>query len=80
MIRLPRCLNCGNSERFVSSYIVSSRKFNEPHGMAAKFTKNGGLAHLENNNAPSEIYNEAYQTPEKYFDTCHNCGSTNLLW
>jgi hypothetical protein len=77
---VPRCLNCGNTERFASSLIVSSRQYHEPYGMSAKFNQDGGLVHLENNNAPFETYNQAYKTPEKYFDTCHTCGSTNLLW
>lgn len=77
---MPRCLNCGNTNRFVSSQIVSSRRHHEPHGLAGQFSDHGSIVHLENNNASLESFNEAWQTPEKYFDTCHNCGSQNLLW
>ncbi len=77
---MPRCLNCGNTERFVSSQITSSKHFHQPHGMAGQFTETGDLAHLENNNAPLEIYDQALQAPEHVFDTCHNCGSTNVRW
>lgn len=77
---MPRCLNCDNTKRFVSSQFFSSKKHYEPHGLAGQFSDNGSIVHIENNNISLESFNKAWQTPEKYFDTCHNCGSQNLMW
>lgn len=77
---MPRCLNCDNTDRFVSSQVVSSRRHSEPHGLTGQFSSHGSVTHLENNNISQKTLNEAWQTPEKYFDTCHSCGSQKLLW
>lgn len=77
---MPRCLNCGNASRFASSKIASIKQYHEPYGMTGHFSEKGDLLHLEYNNASPEIHSEVWRTPERFFDQCLDCGSTNLLW
>lgn len=78
---VPRCLNCGNETSFISSSIQSGTPWmsTENSAVAAHFA-DGQVRHVENHGASHDIIDEAFQRPESYFDTCHQCGSTNLQW
>lgn len=79
---MPRCVNCGNNEAFVSSSVpvaspTTGRYFS---GLVANFSGEGNLINLENTNASWDQVQSAWQRPEYYFDRCYHCGSQRLIW
>ncbi|MDK2984651.1 MAG: hypothetical protein PWQ96_293 [Clostridia bacterium] len=77
---MPRCLNCGNVTIFYNSSYKSIPQLHDSVGFAAYFSEDGLVRHIENRNAPHEIVENAWKSPEGHFDTCSMCGSQNIIW
>ena len=80
MLILPRCLNCGNVSTFHNSGYRPIPQLHDSVGLAAYFSEDGSVRHIENRNAPHELVDNAWKSPEGYFDTCAMCESQNITW
>ncbi|MBO8168323.1 MAG: hypothetical protein H0Z35_03940 [Thermoanaerobacteraceae bacterium] len=78
---MPRCLDCGNQTSFLSSGIPLGTPWlgQIDSGLAAHFS-DGEVRHIENMGVSCETAQDALRRPENYFDTCHHCGSRNIVW
>ena len=78
---MPRCLRCGNRESFGSSRLPNVTPWvnGAPSALVGNFSDEK-VRYLENMGASWEASEEAYAHPERYFDICSVCGSSDIIW
>lgn len=79
---MPYCRNCGNAESLASSQFSPSAETAAapPWGLLGNFDTKGQLTTMECQGASLDNAQEAFEEPEKYFDTCPLCGSQKINW
>ncbi|MGI6684846.1 MAG: hypothetical protein ACOX47_05050 [Bacillota bacterium] len=78
---MPRCLRCGNTYSFGSSCLPNKTPWvnGAPSALIGNFSGDN-VNYLENIGASFEASQEAYEHPERYFDICSICGSSDIIW
>lgn len=78
---MPHCRHCGNSFSFGSSFFPPlAPTANGPiSSLVANFQGNE-LDNIESFGVEPFMYTKAWEEPQKYFDTCYNCGSSAIAW
>jgi len=78
---MPRCLRCGNRESFGSSRLPNVTPWvnGAPSALVGNFSGEK-VRYLENMGVSWEASEEAYAHPERYFDLCSVCGSSEVIW
>lgn len=78
---MPQCLRCGNKYSFGSSMLPYTAPWvNGPRSALVANFSNEGISNMENYGTNYDDAQNAWEHPEKYFDICNHCGSTNILW
>jgi hypothetical protein len=79
---MPKCLECGNSKSFGSSYFPpEAPTANGPiSSLIVNFDEEGYVDEMESFGANIDEAQEAWENPDHYFNTCYFCGSTNVEW
>lgn len=78
---MPQCLRCGNRNSFTCSHLPNTTPWVNGTVSALIGNFNGKeVTYMENMGAPVEIAQEALVYPERFFDTCSVCGSSQIIW
>lgn len=79
---MPKCMDCGNHESFCSSSFppVAPTANGPISSLVATFTDGDYIDEMESLGADIDQAQEAWESPEEYFDTCYQCGSKNIEW
>lgn len=79
---MPFCNNCGNNESLASSQFPPSAETATapPYGLLGNFNDVGRLTTMECQGASLDDAQVAFEQPEKYFDICPICGSSDIRW
>lgn len=79
---MPFCRNCGNAASLASSKFSPEAETAAapPWGILANFSNEGSLTTMECQGASLDDAQEAFEEPEKFFDTCPVCGSHEISW
>ncbi|ATW28353.1 hypothetical protein [Candidatus Formimonas warabiya] len=78
---MPQCLRCGNTSNFGSSRLPNTTPW--VNGAVSALVGNFSgeeVNYLENMGTTLENSEQAFAHPERYFDTCSACGSTDIIW
>lgn len=78
---MPKCLRCGNKYSFGSSRLPNTTPWvnGAPSALLGNFSEEG-MRYMENMGTSLEASEEAYAHPERYFDICSVCGSSDIIW
>jgi len=79
---MPKCAECGNSYSFGSSGAPpAAPTANGPvSGLIANFDEDGYITEMDCLVNDLDMAQDAWETPEEYFDTCYECGSNKIIW
>ena len=79
---MPYCRDCGNSIFFTSSMVspAAPAATGPASGLVGRFDDDGALVEMDSLGADDEIRRHAVANPLVYFNTCMECGSTNVAW
>lgn len=78
---MPRCVKCGNMDSFGSSRLPNVTPWvnGAVSALVGNFSEEG-VKYMENTGTTWEASQEAYEHPERYFDICLSCGSSDIIW
>ncbi len=79
---MPRCARCGNTLSFGSTYVppVAPTANGPVSGLVADFDRDGYITEMESLGADLDTAQEAWESPEEYFNICYQCGSEQVIW
>lgn len=79
---MPYCKQCGNKQLFASSRVPNAAPYaNGPiSGVLGSFDDQGDLINITRVGADRATARSAFSHPVAYFDTCSQCGSTEIEW
>lgn len=79
---MPKCKNCGNTHSFGTSKVEPAAQYTNglQSGLIGDFNKQHEIVQLSSRGANKAIITAASDNPQAYFDTCLNCGGTEIEW